>query len=153
MLIFLLACIITEGENPKTDSGNSYDSTADSSGDSTGDSQPDSGETVEVRTFVADVMPVMEGKCAGCHYSEPEGLALYGEAAYDKLVNVPAGQVPAMDRVEPGDLENSYLWRKLEGTHLAAGGEGDQMPSPYAEPLTAAEKETFRLWIIGGAKR
>ena len=151
MLIFLLACIIHEGDAPKTDSGN--DSPADSSGDSSGDSQQDTGETVEVRTFVEDVMPVLEAKCGGCHYSEPEGLALFGEGAYDNLVNVPAGQLPSMSRVKPGDLDNSYLWRKLEGTHLAAGGEGDQMPNPYAEPLTAAEKETFRFWILGGAKR
>lgn len=153
MLIFLLACITPDNEQNKDDTGseNTTDSPVDSSGDSSGDS--DSSPIEDAPTFVEDLVPVLDAKCAGCHYSQPEGLALYGEAAYDDLVNIPSGQLPSMDRVEPGDLQNSYLWRKLEDSHKAAGGSGDQMPNPYGEPLTSQELELFRTWIAGGAKR
>ena len=153
MLTFLLACITQDPASQKEKTDSTTDSPADSQGDSSQDSQEESGQNVDTPSFGLDVVPVMNDKCAGCHYSQPEGLPLYNEEAYDLLVNVPSGQLPSMDRVEPGDLENSYLWRKLEDTHKAAGGKGEKMPGTYGEPLTSQELELFRAWIVGGALR
>ena len=54
-----------------------------------------------------------------------------------------------MDYIEPGDLDNSYLWRKLTGTHIAAGGSGSAMPASGS--LTSAQKSTIETWILEGA--
>ena len=35
--------------------------------------------------------------------------------SFDELVDVPSTQQPGLDRVEPGDAENSYLVKKLRG--------------------------------------
>jgi hypothetical protein len=34
-------------------------------------------------------------------------------AVYDQLVGVKAKEIPSMNLVTPGDVENSYLWRKV----------------------------------------
>lgn len=58
-----------------------------------------------------------------------------------------------MVRVRPGDAEQSYLWHKLAGTHLDVGGSGFLMPKPpYSTPLSEAQIELFRQWIVDGAK-
>jgi hypothetical protein len=43
-------------------------------------------------------------------------------SAYAALVNVPATQLGSMNRVTPEDLEESYLWHKINATHLGVGG-------------------------------
>ena len=62
------------------------------------------------------------------------------------LVNVSSLQV-AQDRVEPGDPDNSYLIRKLEGD---AGIVGSRMPQggPFLDQATI---DTIRQWINDGA--
>jgi predicted CxxxxCH...CXXCH cytochrome family protein len=97
----------------------------------------------------ADVDTILGSNCASCHYGEPAGLGFVD--AYDRLVNTPSTQAPDLDRVTPGDLDGSYLWRKLEGTHVAAGGSGTQMPQRAS--LSANDTDTIRRWILGGAPR
>ena len=162
MLYFLLACDPTGDVKPGTDpgtTGSATDGTDDSGTDDSGtddsgtdDSGTDSGTAAPV-SFATEVWPVIWGKCSGCHYSQPEGLAFYEqEIAYANLVGVPAGQLPSMMRVAPGSLEESYLWHKLNDTQGSVGGEGEEMPTVYGEPLTPAEKEIFRAWIADGAR-
>jgi hypothetical protein len=55
-----------------------------------------------------------------------------------------------MPLVTPGDLEASYLWRKVDGRHLTAGGLGEAMPLGRAA-LTQAQTDLLRRWIEGGA--
>jgi len=83
---------------------------------------------------------------AGCHSagSTAGGLNLEDAASYAMLVDVPSNGDPAIDRVEPGVSDGSYLIQKLEGT---AGGQ--QMP-PGA-PLPQAEIDVIRQWISDGA--
>lgn len=95
--------------------------------------------------------PVFRSACVGCHYGAPEGLPLLGDEVYGLLVNHPSAQVPSMDRVEPGALERSYLWLKLEGTHPDVGGSGDPMPGSTYPALTDAELNLIEAWIVGGA--
>ena len=65
------------------------------------------------------------------------------------LVNVQSLQVAqvAQDRVAPGDPDNSYLIRKLEGD---AGIVGSRMPQggPFLDQATT---DQIRQWIADGA--
>ena len=86
--------------------------------------------------------------CTECHAgaNAPQGLRLEAGMSYGMLVNVASSQVPDLDRVEPGDPDNSYLIRKLEGTASV----GARMPfgGPYLE---AGVISAIRQWITDGA--
>jgi len=62
----------------------------------------------------------------------------------------PSNELPTMSRIEPWDLNNSYLWHKLSGTQASVGGLGAQMPFG-GPPLSAQEMSTIELWILTGA--
>jgi hypothetical protein len=90
--------------------------------------------------------------CSGCHSGPtgnnlPSGMNLSSAAnSYSALVNVPSLQV-ALDRVEPGDPDGSYLIRKLEGEPDIMGS---RMPQggPFLGQATIDE---IRQWIADGA--
>ena len=86
-----------------------------------------------------------------CHqpYDAKGELTLHPAAAWQNVVEVGSTQVD-MFLVAPGDLEQSYLYRKLNNTHMEVGGSGDQMP--FDAKLTAEELETIRTWIEQGAQ-
>ncbi|WP_111640508.1 hypothetical protein [Marinimicrobium alkaliphilum] len=90
--------------------------------------------------------------CATCHTGAgaPEGLRLDSEqASYDHLVEQPAQGVPALMRVDPGNPDDSYLVRKLEGGPDIVG---DRMPQGGAS-LSSAQIALIRDWIANGAAR
>ena len=82
----------------------------------------------------------------GDHATEA-GLDLTNGNAYANLVNVASVQV-ALNRVTPGDAENSYLIHKLDGR---SGIVGDRMPTngPF---LTTAQIDVIEQWINDGAQ-
>lgn len=123
------------------------------SGDDTADGGDDTGDLGPAPSFAVDVAPILQEACAGCHYSQPEGLPFLGEGVYALLVDHASGQLPAMDRVEPGSLAQSYLWLKLQGTHKEAGGSGAEMPPSdgYSPPLSEEQAQVVARWIEGGA--
>jgi hypothetical protein len=104
-------------------------------------------------SFERDIQPKINEACS-CHQSSPILMAPFslkvGEA-YDALVGTPSIQLPAMVRVEPGSLNESYLWHKINGTQAEVGGSGLIMPSNI--PLTQDERDLFGKWIAGGAGR
>ncbi len=57
-----------------------------------------------------------------------------------------------MNRVTPGQPDNSYLVHKVQNTHLDVGGSGFQMPIGRS-PLTQTEIDLIRAWISAGAKQ
>ncbi len=69
------------------------------------------------------------------------------QTSFDNLVNVPSLQIPAIDRIEPGDPDNSYLIQKIEG---AAGIVGSRMPQggPFLDQATI---DMIRQWVSDGA--
>jgi len=91
--------------------------------------------------------------CSDCHSgptsnSLPSGLNLSSAAnSHAALVDVPSIQRPAVDRVEPGDPDGSYLIRKLEGGPDIGGG---RMPQggPFLDQETI---DMIRQWITDGA--
>ena len=82
----------------------------------------------------------------GDHATEAD-LDLTAGNAYANLVNVRSVQV-ALNRVTPGNAENSYLIHKIDGR---AGIVGDRMPTngPF---LTAAQIDIIKQWINDGAR-
>jgi hypothetical protein len=86
---------------------------------------------------------------SGCHTggSPPQGLNLEADQSYGLLVDVPSNEVASVDRVEPGEPDNSYLIRKLEGTASV----GARMPGDGPPYLTREQMDIIRQWISDGA--
>jgi len=89
--------------------------------------------------------------CVSCHTSQgrtpPAGLDLVN-APYEALVNRASVERPGLQRVAPGDPDNSYLIHKLEGR---AGIVGQRMPlrGPF---LTDGQVQIVRRWVQLGAQ-
>ncbi len=97
---------------------------------------------------------VFTPRCSVCHDgSQPPGGSLPGSQnltagnSFASLVNVPSQEQPNLLRVKPGDPDNSYLIRKLEGT---VGISGSRMPlgGPFLDQATI---DQVRAWIAAGA--
>lgn len=97
--------------------------------------------------------------CGDCHASNMAqgglGFAdLPPDEMRDALVGVPSKALPSMPLVSPGDLEDSFLVRKLRGDLdglECAGGCGNRMPIgnyPYAE----GDRLDLEQWIAEGAE-
>lgn len=88
--------------------------------------------------------------CTACHIgaTAPHGLRLDAANSYSLLVGIASAEVPALQRVRPGDPDNSYLIQKLEGS-AAVGGR-----MPLGGPALPAETVAYvRQWIRDGALR
>jgi hypothetical protein len=137
----------SEGETA-TDSGDTDpgDTDTEGSADETG---------IAVVDYETDVQPIWNGGCT-CHLQGPSGtmtatvLTLNPDISHGELVGVASEQVPGMDRVTPGDLEESYLWHKLQGTHLDVGGMGTSMPQGLM--LDDEQMALVEAWIATGAE-
>ena len=90
--------------------------------------------------------------CVTCHTSTGRnpsgGLNLNHDVAYDQLVNVPSRGKSGAIRVIPGDPDNSYLVRKIEGAPDIAGR---RMPFSGPPFLTDGQILILRRWIAIGA--
>lgn len=93
---------------------------------------------------------VFDARCITCHIgaSAPQGLRLDEANSFALLVGVASGNEPSLLRVDPGNPDDSYLIRKLEGTQSV----GARMPlgGPF---LPQADIDVIRQWIIDGALR
>jgi len=101
-------------------------------------------------SLAKDVAPILTQRCVMCHIAGAAqgGLDLYTNL-WSAIVNVKSTQ-SALDLVEPGDPDKSYLYLKLTGAQLSAGGSGEQMPF-QAGQLDAGQLELIRAWIAQGA--
>ncbi len=124
----------------------------DDDGDGTTDEDCACDPAAEPPSYSADVQPIFTANCLECH-SGPDAERdqdLSEGVSYDMIVNVPAVELETMDRIEPGDVENSYLIDKLKGTHRDVGGSGARMPQggPF---LDAATIGIIEAWVEAGA--
>jgi hypothetical protein len=91
--------------------------------------------------------------CINCHTAvgrNPAGGANFThDLAYDNLVNVPVRGKAGEIRVIPGDPDNSYLIKKLEGNSSIVG---QRMPIG-GKYLTDGQILIVRRWIANGASR
>ncbi len=87
--------------------------------------------------------------CAPCHAGAgaPQGLRLDAANSYALLVGVASSEQPSLQRVAPGDPNDSYLIKKLEGTASVGG----RMPLG-GTPLAQADIDVIRQWITDGAQ-
>jgi hypothetical protein len=114
-----------------------------------------SGGVVEPPPVVtaADVQAEVFGpRCAlsGCHVgvTAPFGLDLASiGSSVANTVGVASAEVPALDRIEPFEATDSYLYLKLLGDPSI---QGDPMPASGG-PLDAGDLELVRTWIEQGA--
>jgi hypothetical protein len=115
-----------------------------------------SGEFCEIKdgngeevTYQKVFQEVFSKSCNGCHGGNG-GLTI----SYDALVNAPAKQTAnssQMMRITPNNLSLSYLWHKVEGTHLSKGVDGQGAKMPKGGKLTDSQLDTLKKWIEGGA--
>ena len=101
-------------------------------------------------SLATDVAPILTQRCVMCHIAGAAqgGLDLYTNL-WGAIVNVKSTQ-SALDLVEPGDPDKSYLYLTLTGAQLSAGGNGAQMPFQSGQ-LDAGQLELIRAWIAQGA--
>jgi hypothetical protein len=87
---------------------------------------------------------------AGCHVSgvATGGMVLEAGRAYGEIVGRPSQESPLLARVQPGDPERSYLFKKVRGD---ADISGSRMPQDGPPFLSAAELEGIAAWIRAGA--
>jgi hypothetical protein len=98
--------------------------------------------------------------CSGCHAvaGGSGGLSLNLTNSYAQIVGVNSGELPSMKRIQPSDHSNSYLWRKIDGSHLTVGGSGTSMPQGFPS-LTTRDTDgngtndllEIQQWIDSGA--
>ena len=90
--------------------------------------------------------------CIECHVASglaaTTGLILTEGAAYGNLVDRPSRLRPGETLVIPGDPNNSYLVRKLEGGPNISGVRMPFAGGPY---LTSGQMAVIRRWIDEGA--
>jgi len=97
---------------------------------------------------------IFNTNCAlsGCHVGGsavlPGSMDLRSGQAFSNIVGVASEQRPALNRVEPGDPDASYLVRKIEGGPDVMGS---RMPSGRPN-LSAAQIDLVREWIADGAE-
>jgi hypothetical protein len=105
----------------------------------------DACETQSGPSF-SEIQAIFNSRCVSCH-GFSGGLSLSSSVSHGNLVNVPSSQIPSLDRVEPGDPDNSYLVWKIEGR---AGVSGSRMPlgGPF---LSQDSINLIRDWIAAGA--
>jgi hypothetical protein len=92
---------------------------------------------------------IFEPLCEHCHAgaNAPVGLRLDAANSYALLVGIRSGLRPGVQRVAPGDANNSFLIQKLEGT----AGVGERMPAGLP-PVPQADIAVIRQWITDGAQ-
>jgi hypothetical protein len=111
--------------------------------------RPTTGPTTGADPLCAEVQASIDAACVVCHAgaAASAGLDLSDVAL---TVGVPSTQSP-LALVEPFAPDDSYLLRKIDGTHLDAGGSGEVMPPPGMPALPAGADIDVYDWIAAGA--
>jgi hypothetical protein len=135
--LFAVALLAACGSSPTGDGGNGNGNV----------------DTRTIKTF-----PLLEGDIqeiftrSGCTPSNCHGDSMQGglglasvSQSFMDLVNVPSEGDPSVDRVEPGDAVNSYLWLKVSGTTA-----GTRMPLGGPD-LDNIDLTNIMNWINTGA--
>jgi hypothetical protein len=106
-------------------------------------------------TVTADFQSIQENVftpiCSPCHSgaTAPEGETLDAALSYNSIVGVPSTEIPTLDRIKPGDPDNSYLVQKIEGAATIVGAQ-----MPYHEtPLPQSTINAIRQWVTDGASQ
>lgn len=106
----------------------------------------------------ADIQAIWDAHCVdACHEVGGQwGTFLdLSAGSHARIVGVASPQFMDLAHIEPGDPDASYIWHKINGTQVMAGGSGVMMPSPRpgmeVTVLTQAELDTIEAWINANA--
>ncbi len=132
-----------------------------------GADKPASTEPKGDVSFAKDVLPIFQksctfGTCHGTQTGNNHGVFLgdrggAGSADAVRAALVNQASAAKMPLVTPGDVEQSWLVHKLEGTmcgfekECSGGNCGERMPKGGGE-LTAMELGAIKAWVARGAK-
>jgi hypothetical protein len=154
LLLPLLALAACAGDGEGLDANGNPIGSGSSTGGSTGSStgSPGGGSGGITASFQSIQDNVFTPICSVCHAGAgaPEGMQLSAGVSYDMIVNVASQEQPELDRIKPGDPDDSYLLQKIEGTAAT----GAQMPDgcPVTQPcLDQATIDAIRQWVSDGA--
>jgi hypothetical protein len=121
---------------------------------------PPSGSPMETGVFATEVAPIFTARCGGsvCHGADSPtlGLSLAGTQASvvrEGLVGRPSAELPTLSLIEPGEPEQSWLYRKVSDNFDGVDcnvASCTRMPLGGAS-LTADELERIRNWVATGA--
>ena len=150
------------GDDGSGDDGSGDDGSGD---DGSGDDGSGDDGMVDCTTppsYASDIQPIWDAKCvAACHEDGGEWFPfILTDPSYDNVVETPASQNSLLNQVEPGDLDASYLWAKINNNQVMVGGSGVGMPKPPVGStevpeelqLTAEDMDTIEAWIACGAE-
>lgn len=117
-----------------------------------GSAQAEASKRAARISYAGQVQAVFDHHCVACHRADgpSAGLVLERGLSYRQIMDVNATQAP-MKLITPGNPQKSYLFRKMENTHLAAGGQGYLMPQ-FGGAAPAKDIEIVREWIAQGAR-
>jgi hypothetical protein len=117
---------------------------------------PKSTACLDTAYFVEKVLPIFKTNCEKCHIKPggkgflPTKLSLESSDAWDSLVNIKADEITKlkknMMRVLPGNPDSSYLYLKITQEEPPVGA---MMPMEALSPLTPAQVDIIKTWIIG----
>jgi len=130
-------------------------------GELRGQIQPAGAAPPPVPTFAQIKAAIFDtANCSSCHNPSgfsggpgglPAAMDLTDANIYASIVNVVSIEVPTLQRIKPGDPDNSYLVQKLEGTAAV----GARMPlggingtGQYFDDATIA---MLKAWVSAGA--
>jgi hypothetical protein len=102
-------------------------------------------------SFNQDIRPILSAKCIACHGPD-EGVDAKGKPNRKAglRLDTPEGAYALKDgiaAIKPGSLTDSEAWIRITD-------KDDPMPPEdgHAKPLTSAEKELIKQWIVEGAE-
>jgi len=102
-------------------------------------------------TFSAVQAQIFTASCAfsGCHGggSPAQGMNLSEGMAYANIVNVASSEQPSLDRIEPDDPDESYLYLKVTGDSSISGSRMPLGGGALSQDLL----DLLRDWIERGA--
>lgn len=105
--------------------------------------------------YETDIQTIWDASCTtGCHTAGGTAASWFvitPGGSHDALVGKNALELQTMQLIAPGDREASYLWHKINNTHIDVGGSGTPMPPPPAAALSSDELAKIGAWIDAGA--
>jgi len=107
-------------------------------------------------SFASNIQPIFNRSCAlpTCHVGPVPagGQDLTAGGAYEQAVNVRSTQQPALRRVVPGRVDDSYMIRKIEGGPNISGQFMPQgcpgSPLAGAQCLAPDDIAAIRTWVL-----
>ena len=113
------------------------------------DCDGDIDEVSYTYTHDADIQPIWNASCKGCHTGGGSSGKLKLDSGYSAIVSVKSTQATSYNLIEPSSTSKSYLWLKLQGTHTSVGGSGASMPK--GSTMSASDLAKIETWISEGA--